>query len=138
MKRNARVVLNRQKADAVRLGLADGLFALASRIITEAQPPDLPVLGVGLVDQGGAAVWIDGKKVDGMGLDGKQPRKPRSLQLLKPGITAVAGWGFPARFEELGTIRQSARPFLTPSATAQIPSAVETVGLRYRQRMGGR
>lgn len=108
-KTSARVVLNRDNANRVRLALADGLLAVGQAIVDAAHPPDAEPFGVGLVTQGGAVGYIDGRKIGGQG------QKPGNLRLPKPGIVAFAGFGFPARFQEMGTIRQPARPFLTPA-----------------------
>lgn len=138
---STRVVLNRQRLDRVHLALADGLFAVAETIVHTARPPsDVSTESAAeafeeasekrpdLAHAGGAAVWVDGKKVAGMGLDGKQPQKPRGLKLLRPGITGIAGFGFPGRFAEFGTIHQPPRPFLTPAVQQVIPSAPSIMG----------
>lgn len=113
--RNARVKLNRKAIDGVRLAIADGAHEIARTIVMEADPPDATPYGAGLVTNGGTLVYVDGRKVDGWALDGTQPRKPRGARTPKGAIVAVAGFGFPARFQELGTVRQPARPFLAPA-----------------------
>ena len=63
MARGSKVTINRANADQIALAIHDGLFALGTNIIERARPPDLPPMGVGLVDQGGAIGYVDGKKV---------------------------------------------------------------------------
>lgn len=117
-KPNARVVLNRQALNAVGLAVADGLEAFARTVVTDAKPPDATPFGEGLVTSGGWLVYHGGKKVGGGSLTGKQPKKPRSLRVKgTTGITAIAGFGFPGRFQEIGTVNHPAQPFLWPSFT---------------------
>lgn len=120
--RTARVVLNRKAIDGVRLALADGVFAVAKTIVNEADPPDATPYGKGLVTNGGALLYVDGKKLDGMGLDGRQPGKPRSAKS-SPGTVAIAGFGFPGRFLEFGTVKMAAQPFFTPARDRVLPRA---------------
>lgn len=114
---SARVVVNREALNRVHLALVDGVEEVARTIVETANAPDQTPFGVGLVRNGGWAVYSDGKKVGGGGLDGTQPAKPRAF-VAGPGISAVAGFGFPARFQEVGTVHQPARPFLTPAGLA--------------------
>jgi HK97 gp10 family phage protein len=123
---SARVVLNRSKFPAVFVAVADGLFEVAKTIIEEADPPDATPFGEGLVTRGGALAYVGDKKVAGWGTDGKQPKKPRAFKVRGSGrIMAIAGFGFPARFQEFGTIKQPARPFLTPAMNRVIPRITE-------------
>jgi hypothetical protein len=126
---NARVVLNREAADQVRLGLADGLFALCEQIVQQARPPDAPPSGRGLVRRGAAAAWVDGKRVAGTGSIG-QGRVPSRA------VVAAAGFGFPARFQELGTIKQSPRPFFMPAVVSVLPNADKYIRPAMRARLG--
>lgn len=154
-KRSSRVVLNRAALDKTHLAVADGVFAIAKQIVavaTSLAPDDPRVkvrvttasgrtrfehdpgsepagVGLGLVQGGGAVVWVGKKKVDGTLIGGKQIKKPRALKLLPGWITAIAGFGFPARFVELGTIDTPAEPFLSP-AGAEV--AGEAVGIMQR------
>lgn len=117
-----RVVVNRAALDALRGGLADGLAALGDRIISSARPhvPDAPPLGLGLINTGGFAVYVDGRKVAG----GASVSLGRRNELKPPrqGIALYAGYGFPGHLLEGGTINQPARPFLTPAFFAEIPN----------------
>jgi HK97 gp10 family phage protein len=125
-KPTARVVLNRSRLDQVTLAVADGMFAVGKAIIETARPPDAPPYGEGLRDQGGVLVYVDGKKVAGFGLDGKQPKPPRAAKVSRgQGIHVIVGWGFPGRFVELGTAKMAAQPFLTPAADEVLARATE-------------
>ena len=120
---SSRVVLNRSKLDAVVLAVADGFGAVAQKVIETANPPDAASYGEGLVQRGGVLVYVGDKKVSGWGLDGRQPKKPRAFRVRGTGrqVAAVGGFGFPAAFLEFGTIRQPARPFLTPALNRTLP-----------------
>ncbi len=119
-KPSARVVLNRQAVDQLRLAVADGLLEVGRTIIELAaeNAPDSPYepypTGEGLPKQGGVLAMIDNQKVGGWSQRGTQPRKPKAARNSK-GITVIAGFGFPARFAELGTVRTPAQPFLSPA-----------------------
>ena len=119
-KLSARVVLNRNRLSRVRGALADGLGDVAATIVDVADPPDATPFGEGLVTTGGYYVAVDGKKIAG------NANKPRGAKVPNPGIVALAGFGFPGRFQELGTVHQPARPFLTP-AMQQIAPAAPTI-----------
>jgi hypothetical protein len=109
-KTSTRVVTNRAALDAAWLAVADGLLAVGQAIVDEAHPPDAPPYGQGLVNRGAAGVWVNGKKVGG------EAAKPRGIRVREYAMVGVAGFDFPARFQELGTAHQPARPFLTPAA----------------------
>lgn len=116
--RDIRVVLDPKVVDEIRSAAAEGLLAFAEEILAKANPPDATPYGVGLVDNHGIAVFIDGRQVAG------DAQVPPQADVLATGISAFVGYGFPGRFQELGTINQAARPFLTPatvSASAQVP-----------------
>jgi hypothetical protein len=123
-KPTARVVLNRSRVHEVTLAVADGLFAVGKEIIETADPPDLPPFGEGLLNQGGVLAYVDGQKVAGFGLDGKQPKPPRSERVSKgQGIVVIVGWGFPARFVTFGTIHNTPDPFFPEAADRVLPQA---------------
>lgn len=132
----ARVVLNRAALDSLHLALAEGIEEVARTIVETAEPPDATPYGVGLVDSGGWAVYAGSKKVGGGSLDGTQPNKPRAFKPLPTGITGIAGFGFPARFQETGTVSQPARPFLWPSAMRVAGSAPEIMKSIVGPRLG--
>lgn len=121
-RRSARVVYNRRTAGEMRTGLADGLLAVAETIIEVADPPDATPFGEGLVTTGAAGAWIDGRKVGGAS------QKPRGLRLPPKAVAAIAGFGFPGRFQELGTIHQAPQPFLTPATELVVPRLGSIVG----------
>jgi len=128
-KPSARVVLNHKRLSLVHRTLADGLAAVAAEIVRIADPPDATPFGEGLVTTGDTYVAVDGKKVAG------GASKPRRLKVPKPGIVAVAGFGFPGRFQELGTIHQPARPFLTPAVQRVMPVAPQIMAIFVRSRL---
>ena len=151
MATSVRVVYNRNVADQLRLGLADGLYAIVEAIVRRARPPsDVGTETAGefveeqvenrppLIHNGGALAWIDGKKIAGFGLDGRQPTKPRGVKLPQPGIVAVGGFGFPGHFAERGTIHEAARPFLTPAMVEVLPEAEQYLRPAVRARLGQR
>lgn len=112
---SSRVVLNRKALDQVTLAIAGGVEEIARTMIEESNPPDATPFGEGLVTNGGWIVYANGKKVGGGSIDGTTPQKPREFRPLKVGVSAVAGWSFPARFQEIGTVHQPARPFFMPT-----------------------
>lgn len=119
--KSARVKLNRQAIDGVNLAIADGVHAVGKAIIETARPPDATPFGVGLVTSGGVLTYVGTKKVNGWSQGGLQPKKPRAVRLAQGIIKAIAGWGFPGRFQEFGTVHQPARPFATPARNSVIP-----------------
>lgn len=123
---STRVVLNRKAVRAVQVAIADGLFEVARTIIEVADPPDATPFGAGLVTQGGALAYVGDKKVGGWSQRGTQPKKPRAYKVRGQGaITAIAGFGFPGRFQEMGTVHHAAQPFLTPAANRTVDHAAE-------------
>jgi hypothetical protein len=125
VKRHARVVLNRKAIDGVSLAIADGTHEVAKAVVREARPPDAAPYGEGLVTTGGTLLYLGGKKLDGWSEGGRQPKKPRAFKTPKAGgIAAIAGFGFPGRFQEFGTVKQAAQPFLAPARDRVIPRAV--------------
>ena len=127
-RRSARVVYNRRTHEALRLGLADGLLQVAEVIVQVADPPDATPFGEGLVTSGAAGAWIDGSKIGG------SSPKPRRAVPAK-GIVAVAGFGFPGRFQEEGTIRHPAQPFVMPAVDATVPNTAQIMGPHVRDRL---
>lgn len=134
-----RVVHNRGALDAAVLAVADGLGDVAEEIVRTAQPPDSPFdpfpTGEGLPKQGGWGVWVDGQKTSGGTLRGDQPRKPRGMT--NKGIEAVAGFGFPARLVELGTVTTHAQPFLSEAVARVLPGAMVTISKAVKRRLAG-
>jgi hypothetical protein len=113
---SARVVLNRANLNELGLAVATGLEAVVEDVVREADPPDATPYGAGLVTSGGWLVYSRRRKVAGGSLTNRQPKKPRGLRL-EDGIVAVAGFSFPGRFQEIGTVHHRAQPFLWPSWT---------------------
>lgn len=137
-RKNSRLVLNRSRLDEVSLAVADGFGALAEAIVRNAKPPDAAPFGEGLVKRGGWLVYVGAKKVGGGGLDGRQPKKPRALKVKQHGIVAIAGFGFPGRFQEFGTIHHRAQPFLSPAADRTVPRATQIMAPVVGARLKGR
>jgi HK97 gp10 family phage protein len=137
MAQTSRVVLNRKAFEQVDLAIADGLFAVAEEVIAVARPPDAPPYGQGLVEGGGAIAYLGGKKVNGTTIGGKQVKKPRSLKVRDGEPVAIAGFGFPARFVELGTVDTPAEPFLTPAVFQVEPDADVILSKEIKRRLAG-
>lgn len=108
----SKVVWNERTYQALRQGIGDGLGKVGAHVLELARPrvPDRPPIGQGLVANGDYIALVDGKRVAG----GAQfePREPSS------GPALYVGYPFPARFNEEGTVRQPARPFLSPAVMA--------------------
>ncbi len=129
----ARAVLNRDALAQVDRAMAAGLEWTAMEVLRVADPPDRTPYGEGLVDRGGFISYVDGKRVAG---DADQ--KPKGMLVRGRGIVVGVGFGFPARFQEMGTENQPPRPFLTPAVMqvagddAAVASAVRSA---FDQRM---
>ena len=137
--RRSRVVINRAALSEIDGGLADGVFDIvrAIAVVAASRAPDAPPYGQGLVDAGGAAVWVNGKKVaESTTGPGGKVDKPRGLTLKSAGATivGVVGFGFPALFVELGTILMKAIPFLTPAAIEVIGNQAQLLLSKAMQR----
>ena len=113
-KRYARVELNRAAMAAVELGLADGVSRVSDAIISNARVPDAPPFGKGLVTRVGFITFLNGVQVAGTA------SRPTREWVSRRGVVSFAGAGFPGRFQEMGTVNQPARPFLTPSMERQL------------------
>lgn len=123
-KPSTRVVMNRAALNEVDLAIADGLEEVVRTVIETAQPPDAPPYGEGLPAHGGWLVYAGANKVGGGSLDGRQPKKPRAFRVAgSRQIQAIAGFSFPGRFQEAGTAKMRANPFLTPAAAETMPHA---------------
>lgn len=132
---SARVVLNRSMLTALRMGFADGVEEIAKTIVETADPPDATPFGRGLVTDGGWLVYDGPRKVAGGSLRGLQPKKPRAFGVRgTAGIVGIAGFGFPARFQETGTVHQPARPFFTPAVLRVKGMAGELMATAVRSR----
>lgn len=123
MARGSKIAFNRAAMAEVDLAVADGLFEVGKAFIETAsgRAPDSPFepypTGEGLPKQGGVLAYVDGKKVAGWSGTGKQPKAPRAARVSRRmGVVVIAGFGFPARFNEVGTVKHAAQPFVTPSA----------------------
>jgi hypothetical protein len=119
----SRVVINRAKVEAIRLAVADGMFEVGRAVIDGADVPDATPLGFGLIQGGGVIAYVDGKKVNGTTIGGKQIKKPRAVKLGGTGILVIAGFGFPGRMVHNGSIHNTPNPFLARSMFATAPTA---------------
>lgn len=124
------VRINRAALTELGLGIADGLLAVGEQAIAQSQPnaPDQPPTGKGLVRTGSYVVYVNKKKVGGNATIRKSD---------KSGIVLYAGYGFPARFNEIGTIHQPARPFFTPAFMAAARELAAHVGPAVAERLRG-
>lgn len=139
------MALNQSRLDDVVLAVADGLFEAGRTIVEVASPraPDSPYdpypEGEGLPKQGGVLVYVENKKTHGWSMRGDQPKKPRAVRdtTKQHSVVAVVGFGFPARLNEVGTIRHRGRPFFTPAAREVQPHIPEIVGDVTRPKLSG-
>lgn len=113
----------RVNTDPVILAVADALVAVGEDMLATVEPsvPDAAPFGQGLVTRGGVAGYVHGKRID----HNTDVKSPRHFRPNKNGMDVIVGFGFPARFQEAGTVHQPARPFLAP------------VGHAYGPRLGG-
>lgn len=104
---DVRVELDLRALNVARYEAGRGLLAVAEEALARADVPDQPPYGEGLIETGAAGAWLDGVKVGGEAdvPDGEST----------DGIVGYVGYGFPAHFQENGTVNQPARPFLTPA-----------------------
>jgi hypothetical protein len=132
MAKTSRVVINRKAVDGVTLAVADGAFAVAKAHNKATHPPDAPPYGQGLVQGGGALVFVDGKKVDGTTIGGRQIKKPRQLNTKDHTVVAVSGWGFPGRLVQFGTTDTPAQPFFKMSTIQARAKGIFEQAAKYR------
>jgi hypothetical protein len=131
-RRAARVVMNRAALDAAQLGMADALLEIGQRIIADASanaprdPETAAKRGVPMMaDTGHVVVYALGKKVGG---DEGNTGKPRGMKTAKGRADLGVWFSSPiSHFAELGTIKEIARPFLTPAFNRNIAGAASTV-----------
>lgn len=128
---SAKVVMNRQAVDAIRLGFADGLQEEGEAIIAAAAPriADAPPYGRGLKFSGKAATYVDGKKVAGQGT---APRGQGGT-----GTVTIVGFGWPGYWYELGTVKQAPHPVLTPAMAARVNGGMGAIPRRIIRRLAG-
>lgn len=137
----ARMETKRGAFDKITLAVADGLFDTAKQIILDASDnaPDSPYepypSGEGLPKQGGVLAYASNQKIGGWSIRGPQPRKPRSIRVdtKRHSVVVAAGFGFPARFAEAGTIRMPGRPFLAPARDRHIRDSGANVAKHMRE-----
>lgn len=135
-RKGSRMMINRAAADQLNLIIADGLLAVGTTLIQETQPPDAPPLGEGLVRHGGVVVYLGGKKVGQYSTDGSNVPKPRAIKAKEFEIQAGVGFPHPARWDELGTVHQPARPFFWPRVQRIVPRIPGIMRATVSQRLG--
>lgn len=136
--------LNLAKFDEVTRAIGDGVFEALKGIIERAgaNAPDSPYdpypEGEGLPKQGGVLVYIGNKKTHGWSIRGDQPKKPRSARLAtkQHSVVGLAGFGFPGRFAERGTIRTPAQPFLEPEFDRSTPAVPRDIAAVAKPKIG--
>lgn len=123
-----RVVLNMAALNEIQQQLANGLLDLGTQIAQEAAGKvHYGSEKYGHVeDKWGVAIWVDGKKVAQRSADGSATNKPRAFRPGK-GLLGFVGFGWPGRFEEVGTSDTPSHPFLTPAGMSFVGSAVAIV-----------
>jgi hypothetical protein len=128
----AKVVMNREAVDAIRLGYADGLQEEAEAIIAAAAQRinDAEPTGRGLKFSGMATTYVEGKRVAGSGT-------PPRGQVPKAGTVTILGFGWPGWWYETGTIKQAPRPVLTPAMAAAVSGGMAAVPRRIIRRLAG-
>ena len=138
-KTQTRVELNRRELDRLAIAEADGLVDLARDVLEDAaaNAPDATPYGVGLVTGAGLVGYANGRQIASWAERGSADT-PRALKGTTRGEIAVAGgFRFPARLQELGTIRHGAQPFLSPALSRKVPRASEYIADEIRrQRIG--
>ena len=138
-KRGAQIVMNKDAVDALYAGMADGLVELGERIIADARasaprdPTTAAARGVPMMaDTGSVSVWgpVNGKSslLHGSAQVAAGKNKPKGLKVPVDQVVMVAAFASPlSHFAELGTIKEPARPFLTPALMSNIGNAGEYV-----------
>lgn len=116
MSSTCRVSRDKRALERADRAVAKGVAATLEAIRDAVAPPDAPPLGEGLVASGGIGVWLDGQQIAG---DAEVPPGLETSQ----GISGAVGYPEPARWNEIGTSRQPARPFLLPVAERVAPGA---------------
>jgi hypothetical protein len=113
--KDVRVELDLRAFGLLRSEAARGILAVAQEVIARTDVWDQSPYGEGLIDKGAAVAFVDGDRIGGQAdLPGGES---------SDGIVAYAGFPFPARFNEIGTVNQPARPRITPAADSAIGDA---------------
>lgn len=135
-RRRGRIALNRAALDEIQLAGVDGLVELSKSILRGAHVPDATPYGEGLIERGGLVAYVDRKQVANWSVSSADPivNKPRAAKL-GPGSLVVAGFGFPGRFQEIGTVHQPGRPFVSPELARQVPRAGVFIKAAAKRRL---
>lgn len=129
MAKPTRVELNRATFEALSVAQADALIEVAETVLSRTTVPDAPPYSQGLVEGGGYIGYVGRKKVGGSTIGGRAIKKPRSLKLdgSSESQAVAVGYGFPARFVELGTVDTPSQPFLTPAVMSVVGGDAEVI-----------
>jgi hypothetical protein len=139
-----RMELNRSRIDQTLAAIGLGMGEFGKEIIDAARAvaPDSPYMpyptGEGLPNQGGVLVYYDGKKIYSAAGPGRgEPKPPRAARVSRGlGLTLIVGWGFPGRFTEFGTVKETPHPFFTPSVTMVSPRWQQIIGTEFKRTSG--
>ena len=112
-KPTVRTVLNRERLHDVDLGLVKGLEWLAEEVLERTQIPYPQPPGHD--HEGKYISYVDGKRVGGT-----TGKKPKSFKVRGRGVSVAVGFPFPARFKEMGTVRQAPSPFFAPAVVTAV------------------
>jgi hypothetical protein len=122
--------MHRAALDAATLGLVDGLYQMGQDIIIDARdnaprdPEAAAEWGVPMMaDTGFVQVWADGKRAAG-----EWQEKIPKLRILKGQVVLIVGFRSRlSHLNELGTIKEIARPFLLPAFNRALPGTSKYV-----------
>ena len=116
--------------DPAMLALLDGMVDVVREVLDTAKVPDAPPIGEGLIERGGIYAMAFGKAI---ATGGEDVKKPRGYRATRCGVDVLGGFTYPARFNEIGTVNQPARPFLAPAVVAVVTSSnlSSTIGRRF-------
>jgi hypothetical protein len=143
-RREAKIVWNRAMRDEMALGLADGLSEILTAVRDDASaharrdPATAAGRGVPMMaDTGRVAVYAGGKLVEGTGERTASGNKPRGARTPADQVVGFVMFDSPiSHFEELGTVKETAHPFLLPAFNRGLPGAesvlVPAMGKRAR------
>ena len=138
-----RMELNRSRIDQTIVAIGAGLNQWAQETceLISRNAPDSPYmpfpLHEGLPNQGGALIYFDSKKIYSVHGRGRgEPRVPRAATIRRTrGLVMIIGWGFPARFNEYGTAKMDATPFVGPGIYEMLPRIPEIAGPIIREKL---
>jgi len=121
-----KVTLNEAALDEATLGMAEGLYALGidiaavASVLAHRDPVAAAARGVAMMaDTAFVTVWVGGGQVLGPAM----PRPRGGGGASRREAAMYVGFTSPlAHFNELGTVKMVAQPFLTPALNREMPS----------------